>query len=492
MTPSLTPMLSDLVSNPANASLLASPTPSVSLAPQPPGVPMLKNLIGDQTPKQAPGPMDTSGLTSALPSLPGSGLRPLVTNPRNDYENRLQSRIDAYDMPDPAQPGFWHAFGRVGAKIGDIIGNDFIPHTMAMIPGTDLYKQVQEENATQKLATMRAEDQTLLNNNSKRALEGAQTSEAQERTSEMPAKNESDLAYQAAQTHNIQNPPDTNPDMATYRSLVKIGMSPSEALQEIERDKALALKPATEQHVPVLGDDGKPTFANYNPTSSSWTDPSGNPIKNPRPIPPANAGGQVTMVIPQADGSNKVERVGPGQTIAPGAMSATQFGAQNVANNKEVTKEQKSAQSIVDSVSTAHQLAAEAANGNAPADVDLALAFFKTIKGSDGSGIRFTQAEQNLIKGARNTAGDLEATAQKVIGGGQLFTPDQRNKILQVMDIHAQAARNHLTGSGGPQQELAPSFKVRLSDAMALPQNKGKSEADVRKDVASHGGEVVN
>jgi hypothetical protein len=39
--------------------------------------------------------------------------------------------------------------------------------------------------------------------------------------------------------------------------------------------------------------------------------------------------------------------------------------------------------------------------------------------------------------------------------------------------------------------ETAPTFKVRLSDAMALPQNKGKSEADVRADVQKHGGEVV-
>ena len=35
------------------------------------------------------------------------------------------------------------------------------------------------------------------------------------------------------------------------------------------------------------------------------------------------------------------------------------------------------------------------------------------------------------------------------------------------------------------------SFKVKLSDAMALPQNKGKSEAEVEADVKKHGGEVV-
>jgi hypothetical protein len=206
VTPSLTPSLSDLMSDPNNAALFSSPAPKVSLAPQPAGVPMLRNLIGDTTPTQDPGPIDSSGMgSSALPAMPGT-LRPLVTNPRAEQEQRLQARIDSYDMPHPSQPGFWNKLGAIAGKVGNIIGNDFIPHTMAMIPGTDLFKQVQDANATQQLNTMRGEDQTLLNNNSKRALEGAQTSEAQERTSEMPAKNESELAYQAAQTDALDGP----------------------------------------------------------------------------------------------------------------------------------------------------------------------------------------------------------------------------------------------------------------------------------------------
>lgn len=47
-------------------------------------------------------------------------------------------------------------------------------------------------------------------------------------------------------------------------------------------------------------------------------------------------------------------------------------------------------------------------------------------------------------------------------------------------------------GEAGPKGgQTAPKFKVKLSDAMALPQNKGKSEADVEADVKKHGGEVV-
>ncbi len=38
---------------------------------------------------------------------------------------------------------------------------------------------------------------------------------------------------------------------------------------------------------------------------------------------------------------------------------------------------------------------------------------------------------------------------------------------------------------------VAPTFKVKLSDAMGLPANKGKSESEVEADVKKHGGEVV-
>lgn len=43
----------------------------------------------------------------------------------------------------------------------------------------------------------------------------------------------------------------------------------------------------------------------------------------------------------------------------------------------------------------------------------------------------------------------------------------------------------------GKNTESQPTFKVRLADAMALPQNKGKTEAEVEADVKKHGGEVV-
>lgn len=176
MTPSLTPTLQDLASNPANASLLASPARQVSLAPQTPGAPMLKNLIGDQTPMQAPAPIDGSGMGGgALPSLPGT-LRPLVTNPRQQYEDMLQQR--AYAMPDPQKPGFWHELGHIAEKIGTTALGVLAPGEVEKIPGTAEYKQAQSLRAMQMLNGMRTQDETLQNDASKRGLESAQTANA--------------------------------------------------------------------------------------------------------------------------------------------------------------------------------------------------------------------------------------------------------------------------------------------------------------------------
>ena len=156
----------------------------------------------------------------------------------------------------------------------------------------------------------------------------------------------------------------------------------------------------------------------------------------------------VLMMVPDGKGGSVATMIHPGDSVAPGSTTAAGAGAAG----KAADKQNQQYQQVVDDADTAHQLAREAESGNAPADVDLALAFFKAMKGT-GSGIRFTQAEQNLIMGARNSVGDLQGVAQKVIGEGQKFTPDQRNKILRVIDIHADQARKHLGGggSGGPE-----------------------------------------
>lgn len=144
------------------------------------------------------------------------------------------------------------------------------------------------------------------------------------------------------------------------------------------------------------------------------------------------------------------------------AKAGQPFGQQHldIALKNESTKEQEQKdkqvapyQQIVETADEAHRLQEMANQGNAPADVDLALAFFKTMRGQGGS-IRFTQQEQKMILGARSSGQDLTALAQKVMGGGQALTPDQRSKMVAVIDMHAQVAKQameRIQGGGGNQ-----------------------------------------
>jgi hypothetical protein len=159
-----------------------------------------------------------------------------------------------------------------------------------------------------------------------------------------------------------------------------------------------------------------------------------------------NARNPKSMVyVPQADGTVQTVLAKPGMTLPKGSGTLSGVGTAGKATDKQT----QAYQGIVDEADLAHQAADLAGKGNAEGDADLALSFFKTMKGANGSGIRFTQAEQNLIKGARGSSGDLQAAAQKVIGNGQMFTPKQRQDILQIIDLHANAARGHLGGTGG-------------------------------------------
>lgn len=170
------------------------------------------------------------------------------------------------------------------------------------------------------------------------------------------------------------------------------------------------------------------------------------------------------MMVPDGKGGMTLTNVQPGDVVPQGATTVKGMDA----NNKNAEKESNAAQAIVDEAELAHESAAEAEKGNAEGDVDLALSFFKTIKGTNGTGIRFTQAEQNLIKGARNTAGDIKAVAQKVVGGGQSFTTDQRNNILKIIDIHANAAKKHVGGGSSPADNGAPPPGAKVRDYSTL------------------------
>lgn len=123
-----------------------------------------------------PTPDSIAQQPSAIPQLSSGGLRPLVTNPRQQQEEQLQQSL----LPKPGQPGFWHALGRVASKIGNVAGDILDPGAMSIIPGTDLYGQIQHVQNQRLLTSLQQQDQTEQNDASKRNLEGAQAANAED------------------------------------------------------------------------------------------------------------------------------------------------------------------------------------------------------------------------------------------------------------------------------------------------------------------------
>jgi hypothetical protein len=128
----------------------------------------------------------------------------------------------------------------------------------------------------------------------------------------------------------------------------------------------------------------------------------------------------------------------PGHT-APGA---------HIASTADAATEKKIAplRAVVEEADKAATLKDMADKGNAEADVDLALTFFKTMRSATqgGSGIRFTQQENNLIMDARNIWGTLEVKGNKLFSNGQPLSKEQRQQILDVINVHRAAAQRQL------------------------------------------------
>jgi hypothetical protein len=106
---------------------------------------------------------------------------------------------------------------------------------------------------------------------------------------------------------------------------------------------------------------------------------------------------------------------------------------------------------VVDEAEQAAALKDMGDKGNAEADVGLALTFFKAMRSgtTGGSGIRFTQQENNLIMDSRNLWGSLEVKGNKLLSNGQPLSREQRKEIFDVITVYKNAAQRHIQEAQG-------------------------------------------
>ena len=227
-------------------------------------------------------------------------MRPALAKLRSDE----QKDIDPWGSPDN-HPGF---MGKLG-------------HALSVATGGPNRRQFEESGLEKSL-------QEMLNSQTGNEEKQANTEHLNAETPEIAPNAESLRKYQGAETQHAQaettvleNPPDATPEIGTYRSLVKMGMSPSQALQEIEKDKAMALRPqqiAPEQQYLT-------EYAQKHPGSTVAQAEHQYMLDTQRPVQaPA-----VNMFVPAAGGGETLQTVRPGQTVAPGAQTAAGVNAVN-------------------------------------------------------------------------------------------------------------------------------------------------------------------
>jgi hypothetical protein len=248
----------------APRALPAQPAPHVIWAP--PHTAQDDAMAAQPVNMPDPGVNLHAGLEKVFPAAqPQVALDP---NPQHQEEgnltNRLQAdyRKDATPWGSPTNhPGIGGKIAHVLSKVGNIAGDIFAPATMAMIPGTDLNRKVDEKNIAHELNSTIGEE-------SQQALQGAQTGHANAETNELQ---EGKVPLEQARADQAAGANDTKSDIATQHN---------QTLEDIA-----SMHQATQrafQHVSGTS-GGKDTFANYDPSKGVFTDLKGNVLTDFKP-----------------------------------------------------------------------------------------------------------------------------------------------------------------------------------------------------------------
>lgn len=427
---------------------LLDPNSSPSLLPSAitsGGLPQIPQLASD------PSADPVAQQPSAIPQLPG-GLRPLVTNPRQQQEEQLQQSL----LPKPGQPGFWHALGRVASRIGNAAGDVVDPHAMALIPGTDLNRVMQHNSNQTLLTSLQKQDQDEQDAASKKNLEGAQTAHLGEETAEMPATQQSELGLQQAKTDEATKNANKGPDLAT------------------------AYAHRVNQVLATGGDPSQDHVANQlaDAITSIQKQPTGAGTKTVQ----LEVGGKPHQVLIDEKTGKQVSDLGESGEKPPTVNVNAGIGALDRETKQFGTAHQKgvdTATAQLEKIEDARNMI----NGNAEAQGLGIPKVLTALVGGAGTGVRITQAELQSIAHARGIQGDFEGTLSKWEGKGALsraqqqqltqIMDDVRNRIVQKQAIHS-GALDAINGASTREQIIAADKDAR--DKITALENGGSHQ----------------
>jgi len=269
----------------------------------------------------------------------GTPLRPLVTSPRNERENALESSL----APQPAQhpQGFWQNVRHIAARIGNIAGDIAAPGLTAMIPDSDLNKGLVHESNVRELAGLQSEDRADQTAASEDTARGVQAGEAEERTSLMPgqAADAHALSRSEVNRNNAEGQPKPVDLAQAYanavQSAITAGRDPStdpvvshlaDAITNIQKQPADKTSTPEQQYLDE--------YAKLHPGSTVADAERHYALDTQRP--PQSA--PVNLFVPGTQpGTETLQTVRPGQTVAAGAQTAAGLNAVNTPTMQQRT-----------------------------------------------------------------------------------------------------------------------------------------------------------
>ena len=120
-----------------------------------------------------------------------------------------------------------------------------------------------------------------------------------------------------------------------------------------------------------------------------------------------------------------------------------------------------------------------ALQGSGPVDVGIILQYFDAIK---ATGVRFTQAEQNLIQGARNWAEGLEARGQHIVQGTELGEEQRKTMVGIIKATQDRIKKQRDTYLHG--LKIAnPELYNTIQEAGAISEGGGESQPPAKYEV---------
>lgn len=269
-------------------------------------------------------PPDTSSIESMpnpMPNLPLPGLRPLVTNPRKMQEDLLQGKIGAYENPAAPQGGFWHRLGHIANTLRNVAETSLVPNIAAADPTSSFHQELQHGANVRELAGLQSQDTEEQNAAGRRALEGAQTAKTQEETAEMPEASAERRQLQDAQIANLLHP-QAKTAFEAWRQ-----QHPSAPVEDwLKAEQAgKNVRPDTPEQQYI------DEYQKKNPGASVASAERAYTLDTQRPPQIA----PIMMMVPNPEGGATAQVIHPGQSVAPGTTTATQFGSQQVPTTQQ-------------------------------------------------------------------------------------------------------------------------------------------------------------